>query len=214
MYSSHPYPSSMSASHFKMMAKSSLAFTPNLPTNTNTYYTLYSSCHPIHTCVPNVLFFFSVAFQSKLRLRRICSTNETFTLRTSELIDYLYKRGYNRYFLRREIQRVNNITRTEALMPHDTSTLDKTERVPFVTTYNTALRSISSIIRKHVHFHILISSPRCYNLFKAAPIVSYRRSSNLSDFVVRGKLRNPTQHNQPWGSYPCGKKLSYLQIHI
>ena len=46
-----------------------------------------------------------------------------------------------RYFLQREIQRVNNITRTEALTPHDTSTLDKPERVPFVITYNPALPS-------------------------------------------------------------------------
>ena len=95
---------------------------------------------------------------------------KTFTLRTNELIDRLYKRGYNRYFLQREIQRVNNITRTEALTPHDTSTLDKTERVPFVITYNPSLRSISFII--HKHFHILISSPLCYNVFKAAPIVA------------------------------------------
>ena len=94
---------------------------------------------------------------------------KTFTLRTNELIDRLYKRGYNRYFLQREIQRVNNITRTEALTPHDTSPLDKPER-GFVITYNPALRSISSIIRKH--FHILISSPLCYNVFKAAPIVA------------------------------------------
>ena len=48
---------------------------------------------------------------------------KTFTLRTTELIDCLYKRGYNRYFLQREIQRVNNITLTEALtlamtLPH------------------------------------------------------------------------------------------------
>ena len=50
----------------------------------------------------------------------------------------------------------NNITRTEALTPHDTSTLDKTERVPFVITYTPALRSISSITAKH--FHILISA--------------------------------------------------------
>ena len=115
-------------------------------------------------------------------------------------------------FPSREIQRVNNIKRTEAITPHDTSTLDKPERIPFVITYNTALRFISSIIRKH--FRILISSPRCYNIFKAAPIVAYRRRSNLSDFLVRAKLRNPTQRNQPRGSYSCGKKLSYLQMHI
>ena len=85
-------------------------------------------------------------------------------------IYYLYKRGYNHHFLQREIQRVNNITRTEAHTPHHTSTLDKPERVPFVITYNPSLRSISSII--HKHFHILISSPRCYNVFKAAPIIA------------------------------------------
>ena len=49
--------------------------------------------------------------------------------------------------------------------------------------------------------------PRCYNVFKAAPIVAYRRSSNLSDFLVRAKLRNLTHHNQPQGSYPCGKNF-------
>ena len=134
-------------------------------------YLLRSSCHPIHTKR-------AIPFSLALRLRRICSTNETFTLRTNERIDYPYKRGYNRYFLQREIQRVNNITRTEALKPPDTSTLDKPERVPLVITYNSALRSISSIIRKH--FHILISSPRCYNVFKAAPIVAYRRSTVTS----------------------------------
>ena len=73
-------------------------------------YLLHSSCQPIHTRR-------AVPFSLALRLRRICSTNETFTPRTNELIDYLHKRGYNRYFLQREIQRVNNITRTEALTP-------------------------------------------------------------------------------------------------
>ena len=69
--------------------------------------------------------------------------------------------------------------------------------------YNPTLCFISSIFREH--FHILISSPRCYNVFKAAPIVAYRRSSNLSDFLVRAKLHNVTRHNQPRGSYPCRK---------
>ena len=122
---------------------------------------LHSSCHTIHTKR-------AIPFNLALRLRRICSTNETFTLRTNELIDYLHKRGYNRYFLQREIQRVNNITRTEALTPLNTSTLDKPERVPFVITYNSVLRSISSIIRKH--FHILISSPVAITSLKLHPL--------------------------------------------
>ena len=61
-------------------------------------------------------------------------------------------------------------------------------------------------ILKLSNFNMLfLSFPRCYNVFKAAPIVAYRRSSNLSDFLVKVKLRNPTQHNQPRGAYPCGK---------
>ena len=120
-------------------------------------------------CIPvyQTCYFFSVAFQSWFRPAFVQPTklphsapmklSITFTNVAITAISF-------------KVQRVNNIIRTEALMPHDTSTLDKTERVPFVITYNTALCSISSIIRKHVHFHILISSPRCYNLFKAAPI--------------------------------------------
>ena len=64
------------------------------PTDKNQYL-LHSLCHPIHIKR-------AIPFSLALRLRRICSTNETFTLRTNELIDYLYKRGYNRYFLQRK----------------------------------------------------------------------------------------------------------------
>ena len=66
-------------------------------------YLLHSSRHPHHTkrAIPFSLF---------LRLRRICSSNETFTLRTNELKKYLNKRGYNLSFLNREFQRVRTIT--------------------------------------------------------------------------------------------------------
>ena len=79
------------------------------PTNKHQYL-LHSSCHPKHTKC-------AIPFSLALGLRRICSTNETLTLRTNELIDYPYKGGYNRYFLQRQIQRVNHFTRTEALTP-------------------------------------------------------------------------------------------------
>ena len=43
-------------------------------------YLLHSSCHPKHT---------KRAIPFALRRRRICSYNETFTLRTNELKSYL-----------------------------------------------------------------------------------------------------------------------------
>ena len=85
-------------------------------------YLLHSSCHPHHTkrAIPFSLF---------LRLRRICSSSETFTLRTNELKTYLNKRGYNLSFLNREIQRVRTITHAEALTPKNVST-NQPSRVP------------------------------------------------------------------------------------
>ena len=61
-------------------------------------YLLNSSCHPIHTKR-------TIPFRLALRLRRICSTNETFTL--PSLIAFLQQREYNGYFLKREIPLVD-----------------------------------------------------------------------------------------------------------
>ena len=60
-------------------------------------------------------------------------------------------------------------------------------------------------------FTSLFYARRCFNVFKAAPIVAYRRSSNLTDFLVRAEIsQSPRQHNQPWGSYPCRKNCLAL----
>ena len=81
------------------------------------------------------------------------------------------------------------------------------ECVPFMLTYNPALRSISSIIRQHIS--ILTSSHRCHNIFKSAPIVAFRRSNNLPNFLARAKLRNPSQNNTPRrGSFQSGSHSS------
>ena len=69
-------------------------------------YLLQSSCHPKHTKR-------AIPFSLALRLRRICSSDDTFTLRTNELKTYLNKRGYNLSFLNQEIGRVNDITRSD-----------------------------------------------------------------------------------------------------
>ena len=62
-------------------------------------YLLNSSCHPLHTKR-------TIPFRLALRLRRICSTNETFTL--PSLIAFLQQREYNGYFLKREIPLVDS----------------------------------------------------------------------------------------------------------
>ena len=161
-------------------------------------YLLQSSCHPKHTKR-------AIPFSLALRLRRICSSDDTVTLRTNELKTYLNKRGYNLSFLNQEIGRVN------ALTNKDTLDTDQPTRVPLVITYNPALRPVSSII--HKHFNILSSSPRCANVFKATPLVAFRRTNNLSNLLVSAKLPNPT-HNTPtpW-FFSMWRQLFDMQLH-
>ena len=83
---------------------------------------LYSSCHPLHT--KN-----AIPFSLALRLRRICSTDETFNIRTAQLTTYLLKRGYKRNFVTKQIQRAANIPHRLALQTKD---MNKPPRVSFI----------------------------------------------------------------------------------
>ena len=158
---------------------------------------LSSSCHPQHTKK-------AIPFSLALRIRRICSTDTNFTLRLNELRTYLLARGYGNTFLDSQFKRATNISRTEAL---HTNRHDSIDRLPFVVTYNPSLPHISNILRKH--FHILLSSKRCREVFKHPPIVAYRRTSNLRDILVNAKLptitTQPNNTSLPPGSFRCGQ---------
>ena len=97
-----------------------------------------------------------------------------------------------------------NISRTEALR---TNRHDSTDRLPFVVTYNPSLPHIFNILRKH--FHILLSSKRCREVFKHPHIVAHRRTSNLHDILVKAKsvptITTPNNTSLPPGSFHCGQ---------
>ena len=160
---------------------------------------LYSSCHPLQTKK-------AIPFSLALRLQRICSTDETFKIRTTELTTYLLKRGYKRNFVTKQIQRAADIPRTHTIQPKQT---DKPKRVPFITTYNPSLPSIFNIIKKH--YNLLLSSDRCKNAFLHLPVVAFRRSPNLRDLLVTAKLSPNVTHSNstlPSGSFRCGKNCA------
>ena len=96
----------------------------------------------------------------------------------------------------------NKLKRNETLKPSQTTT-NQPSRFPLVITYNPSLRSISSIIQKH--FKILSSSPQCNNIFQTTPLVAFRRTDNLSDILVRSKLRTDKQIDVTKGSFRCCK---------
>ena len=69
-----------------------------------------------------------------------------------------------------------------------------TDRPVFVTTYNPSLPQLNSIIRKY--FPILTATKRGSEAFKDAPLIAYRRPKNLRDFLVKAKLKQPSQSNK------------------
>ena len=122
----------------------------------------------------------SIPYSLALRLRRICSNHDNYIMRTTELIDYLVRRGYDKTFLKTQIQRASDVPpRTDALKNKPRI---ETETIPFVITYNPALPNIARII--HQHSNVLYSSDRCRNVFKNRPLVAHRRCKNISDILA------------------------------
>ena len=136
-------------------------------------YLLVSSYHPQHTK-------HSIPFGLALRLRRSCSNPDNYKLRTNELIDYLANRGYDKTFLKTQIQRASDILRNDALTNKPKT---QTETTPFVITYNPALPNLAHII--HKHSNMLYSSDRCRSAFRNLPSDAYRRCKNISNILVR-----------------------------
>ena len=65
-------------------------------------YLLHYSSHPYRTKK-------SIPWSLALRLCRICSTDNFFETRPSELESYLTKRGYKRHFIKEQITRAKQV---------------------------------------------------------------------------------------------------------
>ena len=148
----------------------------------------------------------SIPYSLALRLRRICSTDQSFTHRTKELIQYLTNRGYKHKYVTNEIDKVSLIPRQTSLKQTNKAT---NNRVPYVITYNPALRQIPSITKKY--FPVLQSSTRCTEVFPGPPLIAYRRPKSLRNYLVRAKINSNINNNSnstnpplnPPGSYKC-----------
>ena len=105
-------------------------------------YLLKSSCHPAHTKR-------TIPFSLALRLRRFCSTDHFFNKHCYELINFLALRGYSHRLLKREVNRVRNISRQEVLKPRPHN--NQSSRTPFVITFNPALPNTSATVRKNLN---------------------------------------------------------------
>ena len=144
--------------------------------------------HPVHTkcAILSVQLSDSAAFVLTTRPSYSAPMN-LLTIFTNVSITAIFFTGNTASY--------NNITRT---VPHWTNqnvfpSLSPTTQ-PFVSSHPLFANIFASL------FHLPVADRRC---------------SNLSDFLVRAKLRNVTQHNKPRGADTHGEKtVSLVNIYL
>lgn len=111
-------------------------------------------------------------------------------------------RGYSSKLIDKHTAKVQEFDR-ETLITKKIKQTKKKERIPLVTTYNGGSGIIANII--HKQWHVLRD---CYKIeaFKEPPLLSYRRSPNLKDKLIKSMVkpkRNKQQKQRKTGCFPC-----------
>ena len=87
----------------------------------------------------------------------------------------------------------------------------KTDRTPFVTSFNPALPKISSVVDKYTT--LLQSTANCKKAFPNPPVIAYRRDASLRDLLVHSTLphENSNEARKITDSISChSKNLIYV----
>ena len=124
----------------------------------------------------------SIIYSQALRIKRICSENYVMLKEFSILKGKLLARGYNETIIDQNIKKTNEITREELLQEKGMKT--NNQRLPFITTYNKTLPNIRSSIDEN--WNLLKINYKIGEIFKAKPLVAFRRNKNLQD-IIGGK---------------------------
>jgi len=152
----------------------------------------------------------SIPFGIATRIKRICSDDETYQKRKSEVISNLSKRGYKKDHIERQLRLVDKRDR-QTLLKSQTNCKRNTTRVPLVITFFKTLPNIHKITRKHLN--TLYKSDHLKGIFNEPPIVAYRRDTNMQDMLVNRKHNN-TFYKYQSGTELCNKNCAICKIVI
>ena len=133
----------------------------------------------------------SIPYSQALRLKRICSTPASFENRAKELTHFLVARGYHYKSVCNQIQKVRGMDREILIKGNARPPRD---RIPFTVTYHPRLPNIGGFL-KELH-PLLQLSNRCNQAVPHVPMMAFRRPKNLQDYLVRAKLRPPSNSDR------------------
>ena len=156
-------------------------------------YLQQSSSHP-NNCKKGI------PYSQFLRLRRLCTDNNTLKRRLSEYIEYFVNVGYSRKVLKDTATKLLARSQMETLVENN---IQKEARTRLITTYNALLPPIDSIVRKH--WPITQVTDKCRKALTKPPQIVYKRNQNLKDILVKSKYRETeeNQDNQEQGVSKC-----------
>ena len=153
----------------------------------------YLSAHPRH-CKDNI------PFSQFLRVRRLCSQDEDFRARCSELTQHLRERDCPTDIITTALQRVKQLPRAKTLQYKPRA---NTHRVPFIITYNPRNPPFRHWFQELLPH--LLSSTRMQQAVPEPPILGERNSGSLRNMLMPSALPPSTDDHQSPGCFACGK---------
>ena len=139
---------------------------------------LYSSSHPSH--VKN-----SIPYSQFLRLRRLCSEDSDFNLKSEEMCEVFDKRGYPASVIQAGHHRAQQIDRRSALQ---TSQKENNNRILFTLTFHPHNHAVKSTFLK-----IFENDPDTSRIFSQPPLISFKRDKNIGNILFRSATQTSEQ---------------------
>ena len=134
-----------------------------------------------------------------MRLRRICSQDDDFKVRSEEYIEYLIQCGHDRDHIRSIFQEVSNMTRQEA---RKSKAKQDSKFCVFCVKYNPRAPDIGKIVKKHLA--IIDSEVVARKILPATSIrVAYKRNANLKELLAPSNSNKDEIEGDGLGCFKC-----------
>ena len=162
------------------------------PTDSHNYLD-YRSAHPKHCRA-------GIPFSQFLRLKRVCSNDNTFVDRCRDMSRHFIRANYPANIIKDAFNRVYPLDRLELLSPRtQTDKLDPNTGI-LITTFHPFFRECDQIITRN--WDILDRSSGTRPLMNLNIIRGNRRSKNLRDLLVRARLPRINDQPRTGGNHP------------
>ena len=161
-------------------------------------YLEYTSSHPTH-CRN------AIPFSQFLRLRRICSDDGDYDIKSAEMASFFEYRGYPKNLIATSRQRAKGISRERALRKSNgEQRTQRSGKVPLVLNFHPRNQEVKKILL--ANFRILSEDPNTAHIFNNQPLCVHRWETNLCDILVHSTFAScPEQDQAPPGTFPCNR---------